>query len=152
MKKPYCCGWHLVAFTDITHPLMEVFTISLCRSPFWRLRMCGLDNFWKYAIAKDREVVLRFSVCLGKVPHIQCYGINGVKVVDYVNARSPYFLLKLILAGAVKGTLSMFWKSSMEQSFQHHSLVVKFLLQPGIIKQRGADSWMKTTFNCLFLC
>lgn len=37
----------------------------------------------------------------------------------------------------------MFWKFPMEQSFQQHSLVVKLLLQPGVIKQQGADSSMK---------
>lgn len=38
----------------------------------------------------------------------------------------------------------MFWKFPMEQPFQQHSLAVKLLQQPGVIKQQGADSSMKT--------
>lgn len=44
----------------------------------------------------------------------------------------------------------MFWKSPMEQSFQQHSFMVKLLLHPGVIKQQGADSSMKTAlFSCV---
>lgn len=46
----------------------------------------------------------------------------------------------------------MFWKLSMEQSFQQHSLVVKLLSQPGVIKQQGAESSMKTASDFLCLC
>lgn len=38
----------------------------------------------------------------------------------------------------------MFWKFPMEPPFQQHSLAVKLLQQPGVIKQQGADSSMKT--------